>query len=37
MVSRCREMLGICQRWLPDGEAAHLWRQRVQITSSWTK
>ena len=37
MVSRCHEMLDICQRWLPDSEAAHRWRQRIQITSSWTE
>jgi aminoglycoside phosphotransferase (APT) family kinase protein len=37
MVSRCHEMLDICQRWLPDSEAAHRWRQRIQIISSWTE
>ena len=36
MVSRCREMLGICQRWEPDGDAARRWQQRTQITRSWT-
>jgi aminoglycoside phosphotransferase len=37
MVSRCREMLGICQRWEPAGDAARRWRQRTQITGSWTE
>jgi aminoglycoside phosphotransferase (APT) family kinase protein len=37
MLSRCRDMLGICQRWLPGGEAAHRWQQRIHITSSWTE
>jgi aminoglycoside phosphotransferase len=36
MVRRCREMLGICQRWEPDGDAARRWQQRIQITRSWT-
>jgi Phosphotransferase enzyme family len=37
MVSRCREMLGICQRWEPDGDAVRRWQQRTQITRSWTE
>ena len=36
MVSRCDEMLGICQRWEPDGDAVRRWQQRTQITRSWT-
>lgn len=37
MVSRCPDMLGICQRWEPDGDAARRWQQRIQITRSWTE
>ena len=37
MISRCREMLGICQRWEPAGDDARRWRQRTQITRSWTE
>jgi hypothetical protein len=37
MLGLCRDMLGLCQRWLPGGGAALRWRQRIQITSSWTE
>jgi hypothetical protein len=37
MVSRCRQMLGICQRWEPGGGAVRRWQQRIQITRSWAE
>lgn len=37
MLGRCQEMLELCERWSPGGQAVDRWRQRLMITESWTE
>jgi aminoglycoside phosphotransferase (APT) family kinase protein len=37
MLDRCRELLGFCLRWQPDGPGAQSWRHRLAVTRSWAE
>jgi len=37
MVAQCRALLAMSGRWQPSGQGVRLWRQRVQVTKSWTE
>jgi aminoglycoside phosphotransferase len=37
IVSRCRSLLDLCQRWEPDGLAVRAWADRIEIARSWSE
>jgi thiamine kinase-like enzyme len=37
MLDRCRELLGFCLRWQPDGPGVRSWRHRLAVTRSWAE
>ncbi len=37
MVAQCSALLAMSGRWQPSGQGVRLWRQRVQVTKSWTE
>jgi Ser/Thr protein kinase RdoA (MazF antagonist) len=36
MVRQCRSMISLSERWEPGGPGAGQWRQRLDVTESWT-
>jgi thiamine kinase-like enzyme len=36
MLTQCRSMLSLCERWEPGGPGSRQWRHRLATTQSWT-
>jgi aminoglycoside phosphotransferase (APT) family kinase protein len=37
MLTQCRAMLDLCERWQPGGDSARQWQHRLAVTESWTE
>jgi aminoglycoside phosphotransferase (APT) family kinase protein len=37
MLTQCRSMLSLCERWEPGGPGSRQWRHRLATTQSWTE
>lgn len=37
MLTRCRELIDFCDRWVPDGDGVAQWQSRVKVTAGWAE
>jgi hypothetical protein len=37
MLTQCRAMLDLCERWQPGGDSARQWQHRLAVTESWAE
>lgn len=37
MLTRCRQLIDFCERWVPDGDGVAQWQSRAAVTEGWAE